>query len=130
MKLDKMNYVDIAEDVIHNKLNKDRRNPEQNLLSTNQIRNVLDLTNELYDMVRTVPDKDLSEDVKSHIQYIRMKLVYAAAKDANVKDLLEKSELVEILKSVGSSRDDLILFCKYTEALVAYHKFYPHKDEK
>ena len=68
MKIDKLNYVDIAEDVVKNKLMKDKYKPDQNVLTTNQIRNVLDLTNELYDMVRTVPEETLSEEVLSHIQ--------------------------------------------------------------
>ena len=129
MNINNLNYVDKAEDIIKNKLAKDKRNPEKNVLTTNQIRNILDLTNELYDMIRTVPDKELSEDVAAHIQYIRMKIVYAAAKDEPVKDLIDKSGLVEELKAVGKSRDNLILVCRYTEALVAYHKFYPHKDD-
>ena len=122
MTIDKLNYVDKAEDVIKNKL---RRNKFNNIeLTTNQIRNVLELINELYDMVRTVPEETLSDKVLTHIQYIRMKIVYAAAKDAPVKDLIEKSGLVSELKIVGNSRENLILLCRYTEALVAYHKYY------
>ena len=129
MKIDKLNYVDIAEDVVKNKLMKDKYKPDQNVLTTNQIRNVLDLTNELYDMVRTVPEETLSEEVLTHIQYVRMKLVYAAARDNTVKDLMNKSGLLDELKAVGNSRDQLILVCRYAESLVAFHKYYPHPRE-
>ena len=133
MNIDKMNYVDRAEDIVSKQLLKDKDG--NNLLTTNQIRNILDLINELYDMVRTEPDSTLSEDVMTHIQYIRMKVVYAAAKDSDkkdspVKDFVKKSGLDGLLKEIGSSRDNLILVCRYTEALVAVHKYYPHKVEK
>ena len=123
MNIDKMNYVDKAEDVIKNKIKRGAKNNRIEL-TTNQIRNILELVNELYDMVRTVPEESLTDNVLTHIQYIRMKIVYAAAKDAPVKDLIEKSGLVNELKSVGNSRENLILLCRYTEALVAYHKYY------
>ena len=122
MNIDKLNYVDKAEDIVKNKLGRDKWNNIQ--LTTNQIRNVLDLTNELYDMIRTSSEEKLSEEVMTHIQYVRMKIVYAAAKDAPVRDLVDKSGLVDELKAVGNSRSNLLLFCKYMEALVAYHKFY------
>ena len=58
-----------------------------------------------------------------------MKLVYAAARDNTVKDLMNKSGLLDELKAVGNSRDQLILVCRYAESLVAFHKYYPHPRE-
>lgn len=76
-KLDKKTYVDLAEKVIA-ELPRDNRDANKIQLSTNQIRNVLSLINELYDMVRTDTEKVLSDDVQSHIQYVKMKIIYAA----------------------------------------------------
>lgn len=121
-KLDKKTYVDLAEKVIA-ELPRDNRDANKIQLSTNQIRNVLSLINELYDMVRTDTEKVLSDDVQSHIQYVKMKIIYAAGKDNAVKTFLEKSLLISYLNGIGDSRDDLILVCHYMEALVAYHRF-------
>lgn len=121
-KLDKKTYVDLAEKVIA-ELPRDNRDANKIQLSTNQIRNVLSLINELYDMVRTDTEKVLSDDVQSHIQYVKMKIIYAAGRDNAVKNFLEKSSLISYLNGIGDSRDDLILVCHYMEALVAYHRF-------
>lgn len=121
-KLDKKAYVDLAEKVIA-ELPRDNRDANKIQLSTNQIRNVLSLINELYDMVRTDTEKVLSDDVQSHIQYVKMKIIYAAGKDNAVKTFLEKSLLISYLNGIDDSRDDLILVCHYMEALVAYHRF-------
>ncbi len=121
-KLDKKTYVDLAEEVIA-ELPRDNRDANKIQLSTNQIRNVLSLINELYDMVRTDTEKMLSDDVQSHIQYVKMKIIYAAGRDNAVKTFLEKSSLISYLNGIGDSRDDLILVCHYMEALVAYHRF-------
>ncbi|WP_455527404.1 type III-A CRISPR-associated protein Csm2 [Huintestinicola sp.] len=121
-KIDKKTYVDLAEKVIA-ELPRDNRDANKIQLSTNQIRNVLSLINELYDMVRTDTEKVLSDDVQSHIQYVKMKIIYAAGKDNAVKTFLEKSLLISYLNGIDDSRDDLILVCHYMEALVAYHRF-------
>lgn len=121
-KLDKKAYVDLAEKVIA-ELPRDNRDANKIQLSTNQIRNALSLINELYDMVRTDTEKMLSDDVQSHIQYVKMKIIYAAGRDNAVKTFLKKSSLISYLNGIGDSRDDLILVCHYMEALVAYHRF-------
>ena len=121
-KIDKKTYVNLAEKVIA-ELPRDNRDANKIQLSTNQIRNVLSLINELYDMVRTDTEKVLSDDVQSHIQYVKMKIIYAAGKDNAVKTFLEKSLLISYLNGIGDSRNDLILVCHYMEALVAYHRF-------
>ena len=123
--LDKLTYVSQAEGVI-DKLDKDKYNKIS--LTSNQIRNVLSLVNELYDMARMNSEPVLNEKIRSHAQYVKMRLVYAAGRDNKVKDLLKKSDLLNYLDAVGNSKEELILVCRYTEALVAYHKFY--SDER
>ena len=124
-KLDKLTYVSQAEQVIGN-ISRDRRGNIS--LTTNKIRNMLTLINELYGMAKADNEKVLNEEIQSRIQYTKMKLVYEAGRDANVKDLLKCSDLLDYLDSIGNSKDELMLVCKYMEALVAYHKFYAPKD--
>jgi len=128
-KLDKKTYVDEAEKAIEH-LPRDKRNPNKIKirLTSNQIRNILSLINELYDMVRTNTEKTLSDDVQSHVQYVKMKIIYAAGRDDTVKDFIEKSSLISYLNGIDDSREDLILVCHYMEALVAYHRY--NTDER
>lgn len=120
-KLDKLTYVSQAETVI-----KSLANPRTGKidLTTNKIRSLLSLVNELYAMAKADTSPKLNESVKSHIQYVKMHLVYEAGRENTVKDFLAKSGLLEYLDGIGSDREELMLVCRYTEALVAYHKFY------
>lgn len=127
-KLDKKTYVAEAEKVILS-MDRDKKNSGKISLSVNQIRNVLSLVNELYDMVRTNTEKILSDDVQSHVQYVKMKLVYMAGREKTVKELMNKSKLLDYMDSIGNSRDELILVCHYAEALVAYHKYNTNEKE-
>lgn len=124
-KLDKLTYVSQAEQVI-GKISRNKRGEIS--LTTNKIRNMLTLINELYGMSKADNEKVLNEEIQSRIQYTKMKLIYEAGRDVNVKDLLKCSDLLEYLDSIGNSKDSLMLVCKYMEALVAYHKFYAPKD--
>lgn len=126
-KLDKKTYVEEAEKVIA-KLPRKQGNQNRILLNKTQIRNILSMINELYDMVKNDREPVISDDVQSHVQYIKMKIVYAAGRDKNVKDFVEKSYLVSYLNDVGDSRENLILVCHYMEALVAYHRYNTDED--
>ena len=117
-ELKKTTYVKDAEDAI-NSLD------DRNKITSSKIRNILTLINVLYEKIRLDTDPELSEDIYSNVQYVKMKLVYEASrKDGRgVKELLEKSELIGHLNSVGRSREKLIIVCRYTESLIAYHKY-------
>lgn len=119
--LDSKTYVDEAEKVIQGLMKNGDKSKE---ITTNQVRNILSLFNELYDMVRNQPEKEIADNVVSHIQYVRVRVVYSAGRDEKVKKFVNQSGLLNHLKEIGSSRDNLLLVCKYMEALVAYHKFY------
>ena len=134
--LDSKTYVDKAEKVIQGLIvtetwkNGDKKRNKSKEVTTNQVRNILSLITELYDMVRNQPEKEIADNVVSHIQYVRMRIVYSAGRDEKVKKFVDQSGLLDHLKEIGSSRDNLLLVCRYMEALVAYHKFYGLGSEK
>ena len=70
----------------------------------------------------------LNDDMQSRIQYVKMKIVYAAGRDMNVKDFVTCSDILNYMDMIGDSRERLMLVCHYMESLIAYHKFMGGKD--
>ena len=126
-KLTQTNYVDMAEKVIVKDLERDKRGNFR--LTNSKIRNLLSLVNNLYtDVIRTGgSDEKLSEAIEGKIQYIRLRFVYEAGREKSVKDFIEKADIIKHLQRI-ETRSDLLLFCRYMEALVAYHKFNGGRD--
>ena len=126
-KLTETNYVDFAENVIVEGLERDRKGNFR--LTNSKIRNLLSLVNNLYtDIVRlSVANERLSEAIEGKIQYLRLRFVYEAGREKSVKDFVEKADIIRHLKRI-ETRSDLLLFCRYMEALVAYHKFNGGRD--
>ena len=119
------NYVDKAENVIKSlsRNTRDSRNPEAFFLTTSKIRNLLSLTSTLFDESKVRE----YEELKDRIAYLRVQFVYQSGREEAVLDLVQKGEILPILKEINS-RESLQRFCRYMEALVAYFKFYGGKD--
>lgn len=118
--LQKDNYVERAEKVI--------KKLEGNLPTTSQIRNILSMLNQIYNDVLVSTDVMLSKEVQSQLRYLKVKLIYAAGRDAKVKAFLTESQIDRHLDEIGNNREAFILYSRYMEALVAYHKFYGGRD--
>ena len=119
------NYVDKAEKVIKS-LNhtKDHRNNKiKFFLTTTKIRNLLNLTSNLFDESKVREYKELADK----IAYLRVQFVYQSGRETAVKDLVKKAEILDILKEINN-KESFQRFCRYMEALVAYFKFYGGKD--
>lgn len=116
--LDNLTYVKKAEEIII------AIRDSGSKITTSQIRIILSLINELYDMIRLDTSEKLSTSVQSHIQYIKMKIIYQAGREPKVKYFEEQTNLTKYLDNIGDSRAELLLVCHYMEALVAYHKYY------
>jgi CRISPR-associated protein Csm2 len=125
------NYVNKAEEVIgiiKTEGIRGDRVDSRIVLSTSQIRNLLSMTADMYSQAQNDPNPDLSEDLKKKVQYLRVAIVYAAGREEAVKKFVEKTKLLDVVKEI-KSRDDLILFCRYMEALVAFRKFHIKGDK-
>ncbi len=130
-KLTQTNYVDLAEKVIVKEIVRNPKRHNNIVLTTSKIRNLLSLTNTLYNDVVHLTEETLSEEILGKIQYLRLRFVYEAGRDTDreksVKDFIEKAEIIKHLQRI-ETRSDLLLFCRYMEALVAYHKFNGGRD--
>ena len=121
--LDGKKYVDTAEQVI-NALKGNRGG----LLTTSKIRNLLSMSSTLYDEVRRERAEKLSDEEQSRIQYIRLHFAYEAGRDNKVKDFVNEADIFAHIRDIGDSKEKFLLFCKYMEALVAFHRFYGGKE--
>jgi CRISPR-associated protein Csm2 len=120
------NYCDRAESVI-------RKLKENDCLTTtSKIRGLLAMVNQIYNDVITRPDDNLEKGDISRIAYLKVRMVYEEGRDNDrgrpVKEFIQTSQLKEELGRVNGSRENFLRFCRYFEALVAYHRFYGGKD--
>ena len=123
------NYVDQAEQVIKGLKNKKNdRGRAIPLVTTSKIRNLLSMTSDIYNEVMVLQDEELPEEIKGRIEYLRMRAVYEAGRDDSVKAFVLDAKILEILKSIGTKKSEYILFNRYMESLVAFHKFYGGRD--
>lgn len=117
------NYVGKAESVITALIGR------KELLTTSKIRKLLAILSEIYTDARHDGKKELSDEIKSRIQYFKMRFVYEAGREKTVKAFWEAAQIERQIDKIGNSKKELILFCHYMEALVAYRKFLGGKDE-
>lgn len=128
MELNKLNYVEEAEKVIKSMRRKDRNGKDVIDLTTSKIRNLLSMISQIYNVANHETGKKINEDLQSQVQYFKMRFAYEAGRERTVKDFQEKAEIFSNIDKIGDSREKLICFCHYMEALVAYHKFYGGRD--
>lgn len=122
-------YVDQAERVIKG-LPWDRwAKSDKDRLTTSQLRNLLSLTAQIFDEAQQSPGDTIPKPLLDKVQYLRVRFVYQAGREPAVKTFVMEAKLLEALSDIGDSRERLIEFCRYMEALVAYKKFLDPKDK-
>lgn len=118
--------VDVAESVI---LALKNENNGRLALTTSKIRGLLSMTASIYTDVQRNRSETLSEELQSRVQYLRMRVAYEAGRDPVVKKFVIKAELLEQLSNIRADKERLLLFCRYMEALVAYHRYHGGNDK-
>jgi len=99
-------------------------------ITTSKIRGFLSLVSKVYNVESVRTEETLLPESMDTIQMMRIRIVYEAGRDNTdgVKKFLEKSNILNYIKSIGDSRQKFIAFARYMEALVAYHRFYGGKE--
>ena len=126
MKINALNYVDVAERVI---LALKEENNDRLALTTSKIRGLLSMTASIYTDVQRNRSETLSEELQSRVQYLRMRVAYEAGRDPVVKKFVIKAELLEQLSNIRADKERVLLFCRYMDALVAYHRYHGGNDK-
>lgn len=134
MYINENNYADEAEKVIiqlQKKINP-KTGKSVPMVTTSKIRSILAMTSDIYNEVIMQQNDKLSDDLAGRIEYLRIRVVYEVGRDEDrdkpVKSFVMQSKILEILKEIKGSRKNYILFNRYMESLVAFHKFYGGKD--
>lgn len=127
MIIEEGTYVKKAEQVIKQLSQNTDRRGNVRWITTSKIRNLLAMSADIYNEVLLNPEK-LSDEQSARIDYLRVRFVYEAGRDTDVKNFVERAQILKALEEVRGSRKQYILFNHYMEALVAYHRYYGGRD--
>lgn len=125
---DDADYVEMAEKVMNSIYHDRRGRPGFGNLTTSKIRNVLTLVNQIYNEVVMLENKKMPLDVVDMIRYMKVRLVYEAGREPDIKSFVEKADLLKGLDCIGDDKNKFLRFARYLEALVAYRKFMAKDD--
>lgn len=128
IRLDEENYVDLAEAAIKSLSARKNAKGKSLMPTTSKIRNLLAMTSDIYNDVMNSGETGLSPEVVERINYLKIRTVYEAGRDEQVKAMVDEAAILDHLKEIKKDRAQFIRFCRYMEALVAYHRFYGGKD--
>lgn len=130
MRINEKMYVDKAEKAICDliKETKEKTRGRETIVTTSKIRNLLAMTADIYNQIIADKDETLSSEIAGRVEYLRVRFMYECGREPKVRDFVEKAELIPILKEIGDSKKNYLLFNKYMEALVAFHRYYGGKD--
>ena len=127
--LDEKAYVDQAEDVLQRLAKKvDKRGRPIPQITTSKIRNILSMAADIYNTVLQNIKEELSDEIVSRIDYLRVRMIYECGREQSVKHFVEEAELLDYIKLIGNDKKKYILFYHYLEALVAFHRYNDGKD--
>lgn len=131
MRINKNNYVDKAEKVIQKLVedSKQKNRGKVNIVTTSKIRNLLAMTADIYNQVLVYTNEKLNENISGRIEYLRVRFMYECGREPKVKEFVKEAEIIDLLKEIGQSKKNYLLFSNYMEALVAFHKFYGGQDQ-
>lgn len=97
-------YVDAAERVMRALF------ANRSRITTTKMRGFLTLVNDIYNVENLRTEAKLSAESKLKLMRLRVRMVYDAGRERDVKDFVEQAKLLEYLKGVGDSREEMIRF--------------------
>lgn len=97
-------------------------------ITTSKLRNLLSQFVDAYNAENLRSDETLKPENVNALTMARIRMLYEAGRDPKVKSFIEAADLLPYLKGIGNSRENMINYYHYLEALVAYHKYYGGKE--
>ena len=130
MILTEDNYVNKAEKVIQELKDQGMgRNGNVRIVSTSKLRNLLAMSADIYNDAVNLTGERLSQSIISRINYLKVRFIYEAGRDKDVRNLVDKADILACLDEIQGNKKQFILFSRYMEALVAYRKYLVEKDD-
>ena len=74
-----------------------------------------------------IDSEDDFEKHKSDLQYLKVRMAYEAGRKASIRKFLKATGLDAAISSI-KSYEQFLLYCRYSESLIAYFKFYGERD--
>ena len=121
------NYVDLAEEIMHKELTLNGQKNKK-VITTSKLRNWFSIANDIYNVESRSAESKLKAESRMKLMNLRLRIVYDAGKDNSVMDFVTSANLLSYIKGIGESREQMIRFTHYMEALVAYHKYFGGKE--
>ncbi|MFQ9394530.1 MAG: type III-A CRISPR-associated protein Csm2 [Lachnospiraceae bacterium] len=87
------------------------------------------MTADIYNQVLTSQKENLNEDLNGRIEYLRVRFMYECGREPKVNEFVQKAQILDILKEIKQSKKNYLLFSRYMEALIAFHRYYGGRDE-
>lgn len=129
--LNEKTYVDQASAVLDKltaEFEKNGRRIKPQIVTTSKIRNILSMAADIYDKVLQNTEDQLSDEIASRIEYLRVRMIYECGREPKVNDFVKAAQLLDYVKMIGNDKKKYILFYHYLEALVAFHRYKGGKD--
>ena len=129
--LSEKTYVNQAESVLDKLTAKIERNGKwitPQIVTTSKIRNILSMAADIYDKVLQNKEDQLSDEIVSRIEYLRVRMIYECGREQMVQNFVNAAQLLDYIKMIGSDKKKYILYYHYLEALVAFHRYKGGKD--
>ena len=115
MRINENNYVDKAEEAIKSLVEESKQKCRGKV--------------NIYNQVLTYTSEKLDDEICGRIEYLRIRFIYECGREPKVKAFVKQAEILEILKEIRQSKKNYLLFSKYMEALIAFHKYYGGKEQ-
>ncbi|NLK01403.1 MAG: type III-A CRISPR-associated protein Csm2 [Clostridia bacterium] len=114
------------------------------VITTSKIRDLLSQVNELYNDIILESGETLDKKYVEAIRHLKVRMIYDAGRDrqdrltrderrnpklrdGKLRYFFNETGLLDMVNDIGNSRQKFLEYCRYFEALVAYHKFYGGK---
>lgn len=128
--LNTKSYVEKAETLMEKLKSEPYDNNPIMAMTTTKLRSLLTLINRVENLARLQAGDKLSDALVQDLLHAQIRFAYESAREPSVKEFLELSNLLNLLKQVikKESKEEFELLARYFESLVAYHRFFGGKS--
>lgn len=126
-------YVTRAEEAIAELKRIEEQDRRKSVITTSKLRSLFSLFVETYNQVSRGDQNKLNQDQVNALNAAKVRIYYEIGRDdyynghmdsSSVGRFVQQSKLLAYLNDIGDDSDKLLRFYHYTEALVAFHRFY------